>query len=189
MSIARALVLACLALLPRPALAADDCVWDAKVLGCPLPDRDGDAVVDLYDHCPAQPEARNGYQDEDGCPDELPPSVASFGTLRAVLFDSRGTKPHDRGELASYVQLLGEFAGIDLELSGHTDTREARTPEDRVELARRRAEAVRAELVARGVDPRRLIVRAAGDAEPLDTNRTARGRRYNRRVEFRIIVQ
>ena len=35
-------------------------------------DRDGDGYLDPTDKCPDQPENFNGYQDEDGCPDEDP---------------------------------------------------------------------------------------------------------------------
>lgn len=33
-------------------------------------DSDGDGVADALDRCPASPEDRDGWQDEDGCPDE-----------------------------------------------------------------------------------------------------------------------
>ena len=32
-------------------------------------DRDGDGIVDDLDKCPDDPEDRDGFQDEDGCPD------------------------------------------------------------------------------------------------------------------------
>jgi OOP family OmpA-OmpF porin len=32
-------------------------------------DRDGDGVLDTVDRCPDQPEDKDGFQDEDGCPD------------------------------------------------------------------------------------------------------------------------
>ena len=40
--------------------------------GCPVEapkDRDGDGILDNVDKCPDQPEDRDGWQDEDGCPD------------------------------------------------------------------------------------------------------------------------
>jgi len=37
------------------------------------PDADNDGVMGADDQCPAQPETRNGYMDEDGCPDEPDP--------------------------------------------------------------------------------------------------------------------
>jgi outer membrane protein OmpA-like peptidoglycan-associated protein len=36
-------------------------------------DRDHDGIIDSSDACPDVPETKNGYQDDDGCPDELPP--------------------------------------------------------------------------------------------------------------------
>jgi outer membrane protein OmpA-like peptidoglycan-associated protein len=35
-------------------------------------DTDGDGLLDNVDKCPEQPEVKNGFQDEDGCPDEIP---------------------------------------------------------------------------------------------------------------------
>jgi hypothetical protein len=32
-------------------------------------DRDGDGIADSRDRCPDDPEDRDGFQDEDGCPD------------------------------------------------------------------------------------------------------------------------
>ncbi|HEY2365207.1 MAG TPA: hypothetical protein VGH87_02435 [Polyangiaceae bacterium] len=32
-------------------------------------DRDGDGIADDVDNCPDDPEDRDGFQDEDGCPD------------------------------------------------------------------------------------------------------------------------
>jgi hypothetical protein len=33
------------------------------------PDRDGDGVPERADRCPGEPEDRDGFEDEDGCPD------------------------------------------------------------------------------------------------------------------------
>jgi outer membrane protein OmpA-like peptidoglycan-associated protein len=35
-------------------------------------DTDGDGLLDKVDECPEQPEVKNGFKDEDGCPDEIP---------------------------------------------------------------------------------------------------------------------
>ncbi len=40
--------------------------------GCPkeaAQDRDGDGIVDQADRCPTEPEDKDGFQDDDGCPD------------------------------------------------------------------------------------------------------------------------
>ncbi|MBR9976251.1 MAG: hypothetical protein KFF77_11765 [Bacteroidetes bacterium] len=36
------------------------------------PDTDGDGFIDSVDKCPRLPETRNGFQDDDGCPDTRP---------------------------------------------------------------------------------------------------------------------
>lgn len=50
-------------LAPAP---ADTCLHDPTTLGSPLPDRDGDGVLDPFDLCPDVRENVQGYQDGDG---------------------------------------------------------------------------------------------------------------------------
>lgn len=46
----------------------------ARTRGCPVVvDSDGDGIADPDDRCRLQPETRNGYEDNDGCPDVVPP--------------------------------------------------------------------------------------------------------------------
>ena len=54
--------------------AADECPDEPGIEpdGCPLRDRDADGFVDGDDQCPDQPEVVNGFEDADGCPDEMP---------------------------------------------------------------------------------------------------------------------
>lgn len=40
-------------------------------------DYDGDGVDDSADRCPTRPETRNGFQDDDGCPDVVATTGAS----------------------------------------------------------------------------------------------------------------
>ncbi|RKH71539.1 OmpA family protein [Corallococcus interemptor] len=42
----------------------------AQLQGCPDKDDDQDGIPNLADKCPAQAENKNGFQDEDGCPDD-----------------------------------------------------------------------------------------------------------------------
>ena len=39
----------------------------------PLDDSDGDGIPDSIDSCPTQAETVNGHEDNDGCPDSIPP--------------------------------------------------------------------------------------------------------------------
>jgi outer membrane protein OmpA-like peptidoglycan-associated protein len=72
---------------------------------------------------------------------------------------------------------------------GHTDS--TGTVEGNVALSKRRAEAVAAEFVARGVDGRYVLPDGRGPFEPVASNATDAGRAKNRRVEvyLRPIVQ
>src|SRR5690606_23025872 len=40
--------------------------------GCPPTDSDGDGLMDDVDRCPTEAETVNGYEEDDGCPDEVP---------------------------------------------------------------------------------------------------------------------
>jgi outer membrane protein OmpA-like peptidoglycan-associated protein len=70
-------------------------------------------------------------------------------------------------------------------VEGHTDSQGQRTYN--MELGRKRAEAVRDQLVSRGVASDRIKAVGIGPDRPVAENRTAEGRANNRRVE--IIVE
>ena len=82
-------------------------------------------------------------------------------------------------ELASKMEL------IDLELiiaTGHTDS--IGTDAYNMALSFRRANAVKAYLVSKGIDAERIKVDGRGKREPIATNKTREGRQLNRRVEI-----
>jgi OmpA-OmpF porin, OOP family len=74
---------------------------------------------------------------------------------------------------------------VRLEVQGHTDTIGA-LPVNQA-LSQQRAEAVVAALVARGVQPEKLLARGYGPTRPIGTNDTDEGRAQNRRVQFEIV--
>jgi outer membrane protein OmpA-like peptidoglycan-associated protein len=72
-----------------------------------------------------------------------------------------------------------------LRIEGHTDST---GPEDENEtLSRNRALAVRNALIARQVDPQRLIAEGYGATRPVAGNTTPEGRARNRRIEIRVV--
>jgi outer membrane protein OmpA-like peptidoglycan-associated protein len=155
--------------------------------GCPA-DGDGDGFLGGADHCLDKPETKNGFEDTDGCPDELPAAVKNFmGVIAGIEFDNnRDTvRPGSEIALAKAASVLTEYPSLRVEIIGHTDGRGSR--EHNLDLSQRRADSVRASLIARGIASDRIRTKGEGPDVPLTTNDTAAGRQKNRRIEFRII--
>jgi len=49
--------------------------------GCPIQDRDKDGVADALDKCPDIPEDRDGFEDDDGCPEDNDKDTDGDGIL------------------------------------------------------------------------------------------------------------
>ncbi len=154
--------------------------------GCPVRDRDGDGIADDVDQCPDEPETKNGYQDKDGCSDEVPEAVKRFsGVIPGIEFayNSATIQPHSNALLDEAANVLKEYGDLTLEIAGHSDSQGPR--ELNLDLSRRRAESVKSYLTTRGVDAARLTTRGVGPDEPIADNETEAGRQKNRRIEFR----
>ncbi|MBC8058551.1 MAG: OmpA family protein, partial [Rhizobiales bacterium] len=54
-------------------------------------------------------------------------------------------------------------------------------------LSIRRAEAVKAYLQAKGIEPNRIYTEGKGEKQPVADNKTAEGRAKNRRVEIEVV--
>lgn len=168
----------------------DACPYEKGVEpdGCPVRDQDGDGITDDRDQCIDKPETHNGFQDEDGCPDELPEEVKEFqGVIEGIEFelDSAIIRDVSKPFLDRAVKVLRDYPDIRIEIVGHTD--DQGTPEYNEKLSRERAEAVEKYFVDQGIDDARLETRGAGEKEPLTSNATEEGRAKNRRTEFKIL--
>ncbi|MCP3098635.1 OmpA family protein [Myxococcus sp. K15C18031901] len=232
---------------------ADKCPNEAgsmQNMGCP--DRDGDGVNDSADKCPDEPEDKDGFQDEDGCPDldndadgladaqdkcpnEAGPPENSgcpdkdtdndgvVDRLDACV-DQPGTKEErgcpkvyknvvikrDRIEIKKQIlfgsgsaKIIGKQSTAILDdvaaalrdaswikkirIEGHTDS--LGKDETNLKLSQKRADAVLAQLLRRGIDPGRLEAVGFGETRPIGLNTTKAGRAQNRRTEFNIVDQ
>jgi OOP family OmpA-OmpF porin len=155
--------------------------------GCPWPDSDGDGILDKDDKCPTQPETKNGYQDEDGCPDELPAAVKAFsGKVEGIAFANGKAVilPSSFAVLDKAVAVLKEYPAIKLEIQGHTDDSGPR--DKNVALSQARADAVQKYLVDHGIEAARLTAKGYGPDQPVADNKTKAGKAQNRRVEFKL---
>ena len=77
---------------------------------------------------------------------------------------------------------------INVQILGHTDSDE-KCPGDNLILSQRRAEAVRAQLLARGIEAERLISTGMGNTVPIDYNLCKAGKAANRIIEFLLITE
>jgi outer membrane protein OmpA-like peptidoglycan-associated protein len=91
------------------------------------------------------------------------------------------------------LQVVDEVAGLlvahpevkQVRIEGHTDADGA--AQTNKSLSQRRAEAVVARLVAKGVEASRLAAEGYGEERPVTGNDTDAGREQNRRVEMRVV--
>jgi OOP family OmpA-OmpF porin len=156
--------------------------------GCPDPDNDGDGIPDTVDKCPNEPETFNHYKDEDGCPDEVPPEVKKFtGVIEGINFKTASAEilPGSWAVLDRALKVLSDFPEVNLEISGHTDSKGKAAYN--LGLSQRRADAVKLYFVSRGIASSRLVSIGYGKDRPIADNSTSSGRATNRRTEFKLI--
>jgi len=175
--------------------SADKCPGDPEDMdgfedkdGCPDLDNDKDTVPDIIDQCPLKPETANGFKDNDGCPDVLPKKVARFtGAIKGIRFKTnKATLLRSSNKvLNAAANVLKEFPALKVEIQGHTDSVGDDAKNQR--LSERRAAAVKAYLVRRGVIAPRLTTIGFGETKPVENNKTKKGRAANRRVEFKLV--
>ena len=156
--------------------------------GCPDKDPDKDGILDPNDKCPKEPETKNGFQDDDGCPDEIPAEVKKFtGVIEGIEFDTgKATiRPKSAATLDAAVKVLTDFPTIRLEISGHTDN--VGKEDKNIKLSQDRADSVKKYFTDKGIDASRIQTRGAGPNEPIADNKTAAGKQKNRRTEFKLL--
>lgn len=167
----------------------DRCLDEVGVApdGCP-PDSDGDGFVDPRDQCPNEAENVNGFQDEDGCPDQIPDVVKKFtGVIRGINFEKNKAEivAGSRPLLDEAAAVLIEYPTLKVMVVGHTDSSGSR--DYNVTLSQQRADSVKTYLVEHGVSAERIMTRGEGPDQPIADNASRAGRQKNRRIEFTII--
>lgn len=151
-------------------------------------DKDGDGFLDKDDKCVEEPETVNGFEDEDGCPDELPKEVEAFsGVVKGILFATGKSDIRSKSFkiLNNAVAIFKKYPSIRIEIQGHTDDRGKESYNQK--LSKARAEAVREYLVAHGIDESRITSKGFGPSSPVASNKSKSGRAQNRRIEFQIV--
>jgi len=109
---------------------------------------------------------------------EIPGQIV-FENASAVL------KPESDAAITQLKQYLDETPRVTkLRIEGHTDN--SGTPAGNETLSGQRALAVKAALVAKGINKDRLIAVGFGQAKPIADNATEDGKAKNRRTEFHV---
>jgi outer membrane protein OmpA-like peptidoglycan-associated protein len=119
--------------------------------------------------------ARSLYDDLDAN-GEIATTAIRFDTGSATI------KPESGGILAEIVAMLREHPDLRVDIEGHTDS--DGTDAANQTLSERRAAAVKARLVAQGIDGGRLTTSGRGESAPVASNDTPEGKAMNRRVRL-----
>jgi len=116
------------------------------------------------------------------------PAIASKVTYAADAFfdfDKSVLKPEGKAKLDD---LVAKIKQINLEVIvavGHTDA--VGSVGYNQKLSVRRAEAVKAYLVSKGIEKNSIYTEGKGKKQPIADNKTAQGRAKNRRVELEVV--
>ena len=177
--------------------------------GCPL-DTDGDGVYDYLDKCPGTPkgvrvDARGCpsikaarldtdgdgvFDDQDSCPGTPIGAIVDYRgcwVVKGLNFDfgRAAVKTRYNSNLDNIVKILKRNPKLKVRIEGHTDN--VGTMAFNEKLSLKRAKAVKAYLVKRGIPEKRLYVIGYSFTRPVTTNDTAEGRALNRRAELKPI--
>ena len=152
--------------------------------GCPWPDTDGDGVADKDDKCPTV----KGSVANNGCPevsDETMKKLNDYG--KTILFNSgkASFQKQTIPVLQAMAAILKEYPTAKFSLEGHTDADGKDAMNQK--LSEDRAAAVKNFLVENGIDASRLSSKGFGESMPVDSNKTAKGKANNRRVEVKLV--
>jgi outer membrane protein OmpA-like peptidoglycan-associated protein len=151
--------------------------------GCPWADTDGDSVLDKDDKCPTV----KGTVANNGCPEVSEEAVNKLNEYAKTILFNSGKSSFQKQTLpvlVSIASILKEYPTAKFSLEGHTDT--TGKPSENLALSKERAAAVKNYLVANGIAADRLTSEGFGDTRPIDSNKTAKGKTNNRRVEVKL---
>ncbi len=152
--------------------------------GCPWPDTDGDGVLDKDDRCPEV----KGTVANNGCPEISEEQINKLNAYaKTILFNSGKStfKQETFAVLQSITAILKEYPSSKFSIEGHTDSDGKDAMNQK--LSEDRAGAVKNYLVENGIDASRLTSTGFGESKPIDTNKTAKGKANNRRVEVKLV--
>lgn len=144
-------------------------------------DADGDGVNDEDDKCPNTPVGVvvNTF----GCSEKEKASIK----LNIEFLVAKSTfDPSFNTEIQNLASFMRRFPDTTVEIGGYTDNQGLAARN--ALLSQKRADAVKTALVKAGVEPARIQAKGYGEEKAIADNKTAEGRKQNRRVMAEISV-
>lgn len=117
------------------------------------------------------------------CAKPPPPSLGCGAVIHGITFDfdSATLRPESQPVLVKLYEGLKDDSAATITIEGHTSNEG--TDQYNLGLSERRAQAVRGDLVKRGIAAPRLTAAGIGEKRPIASNNDEHGRSLNRRVE------
>jgi OOP family OmpA-OmpF porin len=100
-------------------------------------------------------------------------------------FDKSDIRDEHNDFLNGMIKIVKGHSDLRVEVTGHTDSDGTNLYND--SLSMRRADAITAYFVSKGLNADRLEIVFKGERQPADTNGTSQGKQRNRRVDFSFI--
>ena len=143
------------------------------------------AAAPVLEIVQAQPAAPVVVTETPPPPPQVTSEKVSFAAEALFDFDKAIVKPAGKAALD---ELLSKLVGMNTEVMvtvGHTDSIGSDAYNQKLSL--RRAEAVKAYIVSKGIDAARVYTEGKGESAPVADNSTAEGRAQNRRVTVEVV--
>ncbi len=118
-----------------------------------------------------------------------PVDKTTWFTMNGLEFVTGSANLSDKSnaQLDAVAAILKAFPAVTLKVGGYTDN--VGDAKANMTLSGERASSTVAALVARGIDPVRLVGEGYGDQHPVADNATEEGRQQNRRIDVRVTTK
>jgi outer membrane protein OmpA-like peptidoglycan-associated protein len=147
-------------------------------------DNDGDGVQNYMDKCPHT--VKGNKVGKNGCPNTIIIETAKLYRNITFGFNQYDLTTSAHPILNQIIASLKAQPEIDIEVQGHTDS--IGNSQYNNNLSLKRANAVKAYLVSKGIAASRVSTNGYGSQRPVSSNKSAKGRLLNRRVETLPII-
>jgi outer membrane protein OmpA-like peptidoglycan-associated protein len=116
------------------------------------------------------------------------PAPRTF-TFEKLNFDTAKSdvRAADAAEIDEVAATLTQYSNARIRIAGYADARGSEPAN--MALGKARADAIKAALVAKGINASRVETISGGESDPVDTNATASGRFENRRTELVVTAR